>query len=164
MEGEAPSRVDRAGEAAGQTGRGSPGDPVENAEARAGKTAGQVKTEPSSSAAPEEASWEGDGKKVIMSMALLLVRHAMQDTFGSDAVKVSESEGEVEISTDGARARLRIVVAPPSRCSGEAGPGEEGQARGAPAWSCEVVGCEKEPLRNQLTLLVERLRAAVSKS
>lgn len=94
------------------------------------------------------------GSKMILSMALLLIRHAMQDTYGIDAVTVSESTGEVLIFTDGHRATLRVVVGSPLEADGG----------GEAAWSCEVVKCEKEPLRTQLMLLVERLRTAVAKS
>lgn len=94
------------------------------------------------------------GSKMILSMALLLIRHAMQDTYGTDAVTVSEATGEVIIFTDGHRATLQVVVGSPLEVDGG----------GEAAWSCEVVKCEKEPLRTQLMLLVERLRAAVAKS
>lgn len=127
--------------------------------------------------APREDTGAAGGKDVILSMALLLVRHAMQDTFGNGAITVDDAAGEINISTDGARARLRVVVAPPppsprpasggppSSLSNAAAAGEEGRGMQdeAAAWRCEVVECARESLRSQVSLLVERLRLAVSR-
>lgn len=138
------------------------------------------------------ATAEEDG--MILAMALLLIRHAMQDTFGKKAVTVREAGGEIDISTDGENVKLRVTVGrfpcpPASGGSGDGGGGgspsrsflpgdttskefavagiattavaaEEGDA----AWRCEVVECSKESLRRQVALLVERLRAAVSRN
>lgn len=134
---------------------------------------------------------EGDDGAAILAMAILLVRHAMQDTFGKGAVTAvpvkkaagaAEAAGkkcssdkpppsaEINIDTDGAVARLRVFVVPPPRAAstGDGGSGVDGpaavKAAGDAAWRCEVVECAKSSLRSQITLLIERLRVAVSKS
>lgn len=137
--------------------RESPDDLTESVDTKAGEAA-EAQPSPQEVESLQEVGGELPGSEMILSMALLLIRHAMQDTYGTDAVTVSESKGEVLIFTDGHRATLRVVVGPPLEADGKARGGGEA------AWSCEVVECEKDPLRTQLTLLLERLRAAVAKS
>ncbi|CAM9674566.1 unnamed protein product, partial [Laminaria digitata] len=107
----------------------------------------------------------GSEHTIVRVVGFCLVRHAMQDTFGEDAVKANESEAEIVISIDGAHAKLRVVVVssppPPSTPVGGRGGGGGG---GEAAWRCEVVECGRDSLRSQIVLLVERLRVAVSKS
>lgn len=143
-----------------------------------GKGAGKLKAEGAESAG-------GDGGAVL-AMALLLIRHAMQDTFGKAAVTVVSGKkmaaaaaaadkrgssaktpfsAEIKIDIDGAVARLRVLVippplAPPQRMK----PDLDGPAAGEAAWRCEMVECTRDSLRSQIMLLVERLRAAVAKS
>ena len=134
-----------------------------------------------------------NGGNSWLTMALLLLRHAMQDTFGNDVVAVVNSRkavvaaadkrlpsGEetslralpVKIDTCGAVARLRVFLVPPTVASrqdvaaGAAGAeaGRNALVRGEAAWRCEVVECTRDSLRSQVMLLVERLRVAVSKS
>lgn len=140
---------------------------------------------------------EGGDSGVVLAMALLLIRHAMQDTFGKGAVTVAPQKkaaavaaaaadkkgssdkatlsAEIKIDTDGAAARVRVFVAPrppastqrlrpDAAATGGGGGGVDGPAAGEAAWRCEVVECTRDSLRSQIMLLVERLRAAVSKS
>ena len=129
----------------------------------------------------EEKAPEGSDRMVLI-VGFYLVRHAMQDTFGEDAVTADATKAEIDVSTDGARAKLRVVVSPPPTTppqpprplsSNSGGAGAEGGAGAgaavvmAPAeasWRCEVVECGRDSLRSQIVLLVERLRVAVSKS
>ncbi|CAN0337356.1 unnamed protein product [Ectocarpus sp. 12 AP-2014] len=120
----------------------------------------------------------------MLAAALLLIRHAMQDTFGKRAVTVTSKHNkkpaqppaaagkqaspdkplsaEIKIDTDGAVARLRVYVVPPASTA-VSGSGESG-GRGSAGWRCEVVECTRDSLGSQISMLVERLRAAVSRS
>lgn len=55
-----------------------------------------------------------DSERIVRVVGFCLVRHAMQDTFGEDAVTSNDAEAEVVISTDGAQAKLRVIVSSPS--------------------------------------------------
>lgn len=136
---------------------------------------------------------KADDDGAVLAMALLLIRTAMQDTFGKTAVTVvpnkkaavtadkkASSDGaplsaEIKVDSDGAVARLRVFVVPsplasPQRlrpdatATGGGGNAVDGPAAGEAAWRCEVVECTRDSLRSQIMLLVERLRVAVSKS
>ena len=136
---------------------------------------------------------EGGDDGAVLAMALLLIRHAMQDTFGKAAVTVVPSKktavsaadkkgssdktplsAEIKIDTDGAVARLRVFVVPPPLGSSQRfrpdaaamdnENGVDGPAAGEAGWRCEVVESTRDSLRSQIMLLVERLRVAVSKS
>ncbi|CAN0551065.1 unnamed protein product [Ectocarpus sp. 12 AP-2014] len=127
---------------------------------------------------------EGSDWSSMLAAALLLIRHAMQDTFGKGAVNVASRHkkkpapapvaaakqashdrppsAEIKIDTDGAVARLRVYVVPPESTD-VSGSGESG-GRGSAGWRCEVVECTRDSLGSQISMLVERLRAAVSRS
>lgn len=108
----------------------------------------------------------------IRAVALLLVRHALEDTFGNGAVVVDQAFGEATLVTDGARALLRVAVAPSAHPRTADARQERGtrEVKGMePAWTCEVLDCVKDgkeygPLRSQVSVLVESLRIAVSRS
>lgn len=105
----------------------------------------------------------------IRALALLLIRHALEDTFGKGAVHVHESLGEATLKTDGARACLRVVVVPLPGALARGVASGRTVAGSEAAWKCEIVECVKDgsefvSLRSQLSVLVERLRIAVSKS
>lgn len=155
-EGDVDEDVDessRAGTSIAKEGRASTSGPVHSAKE------GDRSTEGS----------EG-GRDMILAMAIFLIRHAMEDTFGKEAVTVDDTVGEIAISADGSRAKLRVTVSPPPPEGAENGVGSDKgeEARSASssetAWRCEVVECTKQAWRGQITLLIERLRIAVSKS
>ncbi|CBN76100.1 conserved unknown protein [Ectocarpus siliculosus] len=127
---------------------------------------------------------EGSDWSSMLAAALLLIRHAMQDTFGKGAVTVTSKHkkkpapppaaagkqaspdkplsAEIKIDTDGAVARLQVYVVPPASTA-VSGSGESGGG-GSAGWRCEVVECTRDSLGSQISMLVERLRAAVSRS
>lgn len=119
-----------------------------------------------------------DSMAAIMAVALLLIRHALEDTFGKGSLTMDESRGEVTLVTDRARLRLRVVVSPPPSRSPSPSQTQRADGAGAEvdslegseaAWRCEVLECSKDgaeydSLRSQVCVLIERLRIAVSKS
>lgn len=175
-EGNRPARGGPGGKRATPKGiRGEEEEPTEERETKSGGDAGK---NPASvqEGNPQDA---GDSEVVelppaaIRAVALLLIRHALEDTFGKAAVDVREGCGEIILKTDGARARLRVDVLPRNDVIG-LDRGDPLHGREA-AWKCEVVQCVKGDgvrgqeveyvqLRSQLSTLVERLRLAVSKS
>lgn len=165
----------------GVNGKGSgSGTPGEESTGQEGSAGNDIKPEAGASAVVPDASSDGEGSEVssptaILAVALLLMRHALEDTFGEGSVKIDEGRKELSLIMDKARAKLRVYLTPvpPQVQKEEQQADEESRsdkvAEIEAAWRCEIVECSKDganfdALRNQLSVLIERLRIAVSKS